>query len=44
LPRPRVDRAIEWRAVDNVTAVLVQVISDRPISPKGRQTLIRRRS
>ncbi len=39
-----VDLAIERRTLDNVTAVVVQVTSDRPIPPELKRSLFRRRS
>ena len=39
-----VGTAIEREAADNVTAVVVQVTSDRPVPPEPRRGLFRRRS
>jgi protein phosphatase len=39
-----VDLAIERRTLDNVSVVVVQVTSDRPIPPEPRRSLFRRRS
>jgi protein phosphatase len=39
-----VDLAVTRRTLDNVSAVVVQVTSDRPIPPEPRRTLFRRRA
>jgi PPM family protein phosphatase len=41
--RRLVDIAVDRHSVDNVTAVVVQVTSDRPIPPEGRRPFFRRR-